>query len=288
MKIHWYPGHMTKAKRLVENTLKWIDVVVELADARAPLSTRNPEWDKLFQYKRRLLILNKSDLADASVTAAWQKYFKQQQMDIIVVDALKRNEVKSTLIQIEKQVREKTQGLLEKKGLRKVVRAMVVGIPNVGKSSFINSAAGRKPAKTEDRPGVTRGLQWINISPYLDLLDMPGMLWPRQDNEDVARKLAFLGSIPDDIMDKFELSCLLIQQLKETYPHLLKQRYKLSVLENEPEDILKQICVSRGFLISGGEPDVLRAAVTVLDEFRDAKIGRISLENPPAEGQTCD
>ena len=276
--INWFPGHMAKTLRLLEDQIRSVDAVIELCDARAPYATRNPLLMKLIGQKQHLLVLNKVDLADKAVTGAWLTYFSK-----IGVKAVKYKSIggkpREIFKLIEEAVRDKVEHM-KMRGAMKTVRVMVVGIPNVGKSTFINALKGQAIAKTADRPGVTRSNQWVKINPFLDLLDTPGMLWPRLDDQKTALRLAFLGSIRDEIMDSEQLAKELLKELSVIAPKELAARYKLeeSDLNMEPNALLESCCRHRGFLLSGGRYDTLRCAQIVLDEFRSAKIGRITLE----------
>lgn len=280
MNVHWFPGHMAKTRRMMAESLKIVDIAAELVDARLPLSSRNPEIDKLLQNKERILILNKSDMADQAVTEKWIDYFAGQNIPAVAVSASTGKGIGQITAMAKKVLREK-QERDEKRGIRRNVKMMVCGIPNVGKSSFINRLAGRASTKTGDRPGVTRGKQWIRLKDGVELLDMPGILWPKFDNQEAALRLAYTGAIRDEIMDVEELACQLLIFLKDSYREQLCQRYQLEEIEDkEPYEILEQICKKRGFLLSGGRFDTFRGANILLDEFRDCKLGCISLESP--------
>ena len=282
MNIQWYPGHMTKAKRAMKEDLKLIDLVIELVDARVPLSSRNPDIDDLGAGKARIVLLNKADLADEALNRRWAQWFTERGMHVVKIDA--RN--KGTLKQIQAVVQEACKEKIErdrKRGiLNRPIRAMVVGIPNVGKSTFINSFAGTTRAKAANKPGVTRGKQWISVGNF-DLMDMPGVLWKKFDSLETASNLAFIGSIRDDILDIEELACGLLSSVRGIYPAQLLARYKLeeSALALPPYDLLQAIGAKRGMLISGGEVDTERAAKMLVGEFRASKWGRLSLERPP-------
>ena len=279
MQIQWYPGHMAKAKRMLMENLKFIDVVIELVDARAPLATRNPDFDGLFSGKDRIVILNKSDLAEPAACKEWIAFYKEQgakAIEFVSTNAAKR---KAAIAQIESAAAEKVRRMKEK-GVIKTVRAMVVGIPNVGKSTFINRIAGSQRAQVGDKPGVTRSKQWVKISPYLELMDTPGLLWPKLENERLAQHLAFIGSIKDDIMDVERLAGNLLSELSVICPEALSMRYKKVVPGMDHYELLTAVCESRGFLLAGGDADTERAARIVLDEYRDGKIARVTLERP--------
>ena len=280
MNIQWYPGHMTKAKRNMQGYGKMIDLCIVLLDARVPASSANPDLEILFKDKPVLYILNKSDLADDKVTQQWISEFKKQGKAMIAVSCNAEFKIDRIIAAVKELMKEKIQKN-EEKGIQKTIKVMVTGIPNVGKSTFINRMAKRKGAKTGDRPGVTKGVQWIKISTELELLDTPGLLWPRFDDETVGIHLASIGSINDNILDREELVCKLIDILKEDYSERLRERYKLKTLEGKLSyDVLTEIGRNRGFVIRGGEVDTLRAANILLDEYRGGVLGRISLEQP--------
>ena len=279
--INWYPGHMAKSRRLLQDQLRAVDAVIELCDARAPLATRNPDLEKLTRGKARILILNKADLADDRETARWVEYFRSQNLS-----AMRFNSNGGKTKEILARIQEATRPAVERaaaRGVKKTVRLMIIGIPNVGKSTFINRIHGSGIAKASDRPGVTRSNQWVKIGPYLELLDTPGMLPPRMDDQDSARLLAYLGSIRDQIMNTEELAGQLLMHLQAINPAAVAARYKLPEGEiyDDPQLALEAACRGRGWLISGGRPDVDRAAALVLDEFRAGKAGKISIERAP-------
>ncbi len=275
--IQWFPGHMTKTRRLIEADLKMVDAVVEITDARIPQSSRNPILDELVGNKPRIMIMNKCDVADETATMSWSKYFESRGIRVIVCDCRSGKGINRFLPAVKKQLSEVIERRKARGMVGKALRLMVVGIPNVGKSSFINRMANSKKTKVGDRPGVTRGKQWVSIDKDVELLDMPGILWPKFDDNDVAQRLAFTGAVKDEVVDTAALGRALGELLLNDYPELLKDRYKI----NGEGDILVEIAKSRGMLISGGEPDIERAAAALLDEFRAGKIGRITLEHPP-------
>lgn len=279
MQIQWYPGHMTKAKRMLVENLKLIDVVIELVDARAPISTRNPDFDELFENKSRVVLLNKSDLAERNTTSAWISYFKANDIDASEFTATSSSKKKVAVALIEKAAEEKVKRMREK-GVNKTVRAMIVGIPNVGKSTLINTMAGYARAQVGDRPGVTQGKQWVKISPYLELMDTPGMLWPKFEDQTVAKRIAFIGSVRDDILDIEDIASQLLCELLKICPERVCERYKKLTAEDTMATVLDKVCQSRGFILSGGVFDTERAARIVLDEFRAGKIAKISFEHP--------
>lgn len=274
--IQWFPGHMTKTRRLIEADLKMVDAVVEITDARIPESSRNPILDELVKDKPRIMILNKCDYADERMTAAWKRFYEQRGMTVITCDCRSGKGINRFLPTVKNMLSE----LIERRKARgmvgKALRLMVVGIPNVGKSSFINRMANSKKTKVGDRPGVTRGKQWVSIDMDVELLDMPGILWPKFDDQTAAQRLAYTGAIKDDVMDVEALARGLGELLKADYPDLLKARYKIPC----EGDILTEIAKARGMLVSGGEPDTERAAAALLDEYRGGRIGKITLEAP--------
>ena len=280
MNIQWYPGHMTKAKRAMKEDIKLIDLVIELVDARVPLSSRNPDIDDLAKGKARMVLLNKSDLADERVNAQWAAWFEAKNIHAVKVDS--RN--KGTLKQVQSVVQEACKEKIErdrKRGImNRPIRTMVVGIPNVGKSTFINSFAGKACAKTGNKPGVTKGNQWIRLNKTLELLDTPGILWPKFEVQAVGLKLALIGSINDQILNKDDLACRCIRILKERYPGMVSQRFGLETEDKEPAAILEDVARLRSCLMKGGELDIARAAAMVLDDFRSGKLGRVTLERP--------
>lgn len=275
--IQWFPGHMTKTRRLIEADLKMVDAVVEVTDARIPESSRNPIIDELCGKKPRIMILNKCDAADEKATEAWRKFYEKQGMCVIVCDCRSGKGVNRFLPAVKKLLRELTERRKARGMIGKAMRLMVVGIPNVGKSSFINRMANSKKTKVGDRPGVTRGKQWVTIDKDVELLDMPGILWPKFEDKDVAQRLAFTGAVKDEVMDTEALARALGAVLLLDYPELMKARYGLK----GEEDVLVEIAGARKMLVSGGEPDTERAAAALLDEFRGGKIGKITLDKPP-------
>lgn len=279
MHFQWYPGHMTKAKRMMQENLKLIDLVIELVDARIPLSSRNPEIDELGKNKARLVLLNKADLAEEKWNDAWAKYFKNRGFAVLKVNSKKGGELKSIHGVIQEACKEKIERDRKRGILNRPVRAMVTGIPNVGKSTFINSLAGKSCTKTGNKPGVTKGKQWIRLNKQVELLDTPGILWPRFEDQKVGLKLAFIGSIKDEILNTEELAAELIRFIQMNYEGVLKQKYAIE----EDEDIyvtLSRIAQSRHCLVRGNELDTNKAATLLLDDFRGGKLGRLTLEYP--------
>ena len=281
--IQWFPGHMAKTRRLMKENLPLVDVVVEITDARVPASSRNPEMKNLVGGKPRVVVLNKCDMADEALTAEWIEYYRTNGVRAVAMDC-RSGKGLNKLVPTVKEVMKKELEKRAAKGMEgKPIRMMIVGIPNVGKSSFINRVAGGKRAKVEDRPGVTRGKQWVTLEKGIDLLDMPGVLWPKFDDKTVGEHLAFTGAIKDDILDTELLAMRLADLLNREYHSLLCERYRLTDEETagiEPYDLLSLIGAKRGMKISGGEVDTERAAAMLLDEFRGGKIGRMTLEIP--------
>ena len=305
--IQWFPGHMTKTRRMIAANLSLVDAVVEILDARVPQSSRNPEMDSMVGSKPRLLLLNKADMADPSATSRWIAAYRKQGFVALGMDCRSGKGVSNFAPAVREQLlpallekraahgfsgavrtalHDKIEAYAAKGQVGRAMRVMVLGIPNVGKSSFINRMAQSKRAKVEDRPGVTRTKQWVKIGSNMELLDMPGVLWPKFDDQTVAQKLAFTGAINDDVMDLEALACLLLQRLAVSYPKALEERYRMTDLQAIQEDgfaMLELLGRKRGMLISGGEVNTERAAITLLDEFRSGKLGRITLELPEQE-----
>lgn len=284
MNIQWYPGHMTKARRMMQENIKLIDLIIELVDARAPLSSRNPDIDELGRGKARLILLNKADLASEHWNKVWADYFREQGFFAVKLDSRNRAGMKEIQNVIREACREKIERDRKRGILNRPVRAMVAGIPNVGKSTFINSFAGKACTKTGNRPGVTKGAQWIRLNKQTELLDTPGILWPKFDDQEVGIRLAFLGSVNDEILNMQELAGRLACFLTEHFPEALKERYQNICLDHpEPHRLLLEIAGIRSCLTRGGEPDMERAASLLLDDFRSGRLGRITLEFPPDE-----
>lgn len=280
MNIQWYPGHMTKAKRAMKEDVKLIDLVIELVDARAPLASRNPDIDSLAAGKGRVILLNKADLASEKANAAWITYFESQGFQVMKIDARAKATLKQLNALIQEACKEKIERDRRRGILNRPVRAMVVGIPNVGKSTFINSFAGKAAAKTGNKPGVTKGNQWIRLNKQVELLDTPGILWPKFEDQRVGLLLAFLGSINDEILEKDELASELADYLRNITPGLLKERYGIEEDGKKPYELLDEIAAARACLTKGGVNDLTKAARLLLDEFRGGKLGRITLEMP--------
>lgn len=292
MDYQWYPGHMTKARRMMQENIGLVDLVIELADARIPLSSRNPDIDSLCGNKARILLMTKADMADPARTAKFQKYFEDRGFMVIAMDARTRKANEKIKAYVEKACAAKRERDKRRGIVGRPLRAMVVGIPNVGKSTFINSFAGKASAKTGNKPGVTRGKQWIRLNKNLELLDTPGILWPKFEDRQVGVNLALTGAIRQELLEEQELSLELLDFLQREYPSLLKERYAPEGAEWEfPMDnvkLLGEIAMSRNLLKTGGEPDWQRASKMILDDFRNGKTGRISLETPPEGGETSE
>lgn len=278
MEFQWYPGHMTKAIRQMQEDIKLIDLIVEIIDARIPISSRNPDIDKLGAGKARLIIMNKSDLADERASVKWMEFFKSKGFFVVQMDARTKNSMKKVTDTIEEACKEKRERDARRGIKNRPLRAMVVGIPNVGKSTFINSYAGRALAKTGNKPGVTKGKQWIRFGKGVELLDTPGILWPKFEDQKVGLNLALTGSIKDEILNIDDMSLALIDILAESYPTNLTNRYGIEL--GERVATLEAIARARGCIKSGGELDYTKAANLLVDEFRAGTLGRISLEQP--------
>ena len=282
MHFQWYPGHMTKAKRMMQENIKLIDIVVELVDARVPLSSKNPDIDELAKNKFRLILLNKTDLADKDATEKWAEYFRGQGFAVAKVNSQRGTGVKAINGLIQEACKEKIERD-RKRGIKnRPIRAMIVGIPNVGKSTFINSFAGKACTKTGNKPGVTKGKQWIKLNKNVELLDTPGILWPKFEDQAVGLRLALIGSIKDEIVNRSEMAIALIDFLKTSYPGMLAKRYEVKE-EMDRVTILEQIAENRNCLAKCGAFDLEKAAILLLDEFRSGKIGYITLEFPENE-----
>ena len=279
MHFQWYPGHMTKAKRMMQENIKLIDLVIELVDARIPLSSRNPDIDELGKNKARLVLLNKADLAEDKWNDAWAEYFKKKGFSVVNVNSRKGGGIKSIQGVIREACAEKIERDRKRGILNRPVRAMVVGIPNVGKSTFINALAGKACAKTGNKPGVTKGKQWIRLNKQVELLDTPGILWPKFEDQEVGLKLAFIGSIKDEVLQTEELAAELIHFLRTAYPEVLADKYDIEMDEDDYV-VLNHIAKSRNCIVRGNELDTEKAALLLLDDFRNGKLGRLTLEYP--------
>lgn len=277
MDYQWYPGHMTKAVRQMKEDIKLIDLIIELLDARIPISSRNPDIDSLGQNKARLVLLNKSDLADEEQNNKWIEYFKNKGIVALKINSKNKQGIKLINNAVNEECKEKIERNRKKGILNRPIRAMVVGIPNVGKSTFINAYAGRNCAKTGNKPGVTKGKQWIRLNKTLELLDTPGILWPKFDDQQIGMNLAFIGSMNDNILDVTELAYQLIKMLKILYPNVIKERYNIEG-HDDPLEVMYQIAEVRGCKLKGNQPDLEKTGKIVLDDFRSGKLGRITLD----------
>ncbi|MEY8523567.1 ribosome biogenesis GTPase YlqF [Lachnospiraceae bacterium 38-10] len=282
MNYQWYPGHMTKARRMMEENIKLIDLVIELVDARIPASSRNPDIDALGRNKSRLILLNKSDLADERAGKLWKEYFQGQGMYVLEVNSQSGSGMKAIHGLVQEACKEKIERDRRRGILNRPVRAMVVGIPNVGKSTFINSFAGKACTKTGNKPGVTKGKQWIRLNKSLELLDTPGILWPKFESQEVGLKLALIGSMNDNVVSAEEMAADLIKMLRESYKGALAKRYGVNE-EREAFELLRDIARKRGCLLKGEELDTEKAAALLLDDFRSGRLGRITLELPQTD-----
>lgn len=280
MNIQWYPGHMTKTRRQIEADLKQVDAVCEIVDARIPMSSRNPDIDAICGDKPRIMILNRMDLADPTASQRWADYFRNKGMAVVMTDCKSRKGITSFQPAVRSVLREKIERNAAR-GMNKPVRIMIVGIPNVGKSTFINQVSGRKGAKAENRPGVTRGKQWVTVDNGLLLLDTPGILWPKFEDPNTGMMLAYTGAVKDGILDIEELACNLIALLHKRYPEALKERYGIEAEQGIPGyELLELAGRRRGYLISGGEINTERMAKVLVDEYRSGKLGKFTLEEP--------
>lgn len=277
--INWYPGHMTKALRQMKEDIKLIDVVIELIDARIPYSSKNPDIDKLAENKKRVILLNKSDMADVKLTRQWKEHYEKAGYAVAVINSKTGNGVKAINDLVLKVCAEKIAKDRAKGILNRPMRAMIVGIPNVGKSTFINSFAGKACAKTGNKPGVTKGKQWIRLNKNVELLDTPGVLWPKFEDQQVGLRIAWIGSINEDILNPYDLSVKLCEYLYHNYPGILNQKYGIEECESG-EEILLRIAIKRACLLKGGIPDTNRVAIFVLDDFKNGRIGKITAEKP--------
>ena len=281
MNIQWYPGHMTKTRRMMEEDLKLVDAVCEILDARIPISSRNPDIDAICGKKPRMVILNRIDMADADLVSRWSNYFKGKGMAVIRTDCKSRRGINTFEPAVRQLLAEKLQRYAEKGQVGRPLKLMVVGIPNVGKSTFINQIAGRKGAKAENRPGVTRGKQWVNVDGGLLLLDTPGILWPKFDDPEVGMRLAYTGAVKEDVIDTETLACHFIALLAKYYPQTLSERYKLEAPEDaDGYELLQLAGKKRGYLVSGGEVNAERMAKALMDDYRSGKLGKLTLESP--------
>ncbi|WP_099190508.1 ribosome biogenesis GTPase YlqF [Tepidibacter mesophilus] len=280
MNINWYPGHMKKTKESLQKNLKLIDVVVELLDSRIPFSSKNPDVDNIIKDKPKVVVLNKFDMADPGKIKLWQDYYEAQGVKAIPVNTISGKGVDKIIQECREAIREKMEALIKKGRKERAIRLMIVGVPNVGKSTLINKLAGRKSTQTGDRPGVTKGNQWVKLKGNLELLDTPGILWPRFEDENVAMNLAFTRAIKDEILDVETLALRFIEKMVDIYPENLKERYKLEELGQTPLETMEMIGVKRGCLMARKEIDYTRVAKIVLNEFREGKTGKMTLEVP--------
>ena len=283
--IQWFPGHMTKAQRMIDESMRLVDGVCELLDARIPAASRNPDIDRLAGDKPRLIVLNRADLADPAMTQAWREHFRRQGIAALETDARSGKGVNQFPAAVRGVLKDRLAALEAKGQGSRPLRIMILGIPNVGKSTFINKLAGRRAAVAGDKPGVTRGKQWIAIDSGLEMLDTPGILWPKFDSQSVGESLALTNAIKADVIDREALAANFMLRLRDLYPGLIEQRYKFTPdPEKNGYELLEDAGRKRGFLISGGEVDIERMAATLLKEFHDGKLGRLSLEAPPKDG----
>ena len=281
MNIQWYPGHMTKTRRQMEQDIRLVDAVCEIVDARIPMSSRNPDIDAICGSKPRLMILNRIDMADPEETKKWAAYFRNQGMTVLETDCKNRKGTNQFAPKVKQLLKGKIQQNAARGMVGKTIRVMIVGIPNVGKSTLINQVSGRKSAKAENRPGVTRGKQWVTVEKGLELLDTPGILWPKFEDPQVGLKLSYTGAIKDDVVDIETLACNLIDLMGRKYPQVLEQRYKITVPEEFQGYELLELCGrKRGMLISGGEVDTERMSRVLLEEYRSGKLGKFTFESP--------
>lgn len=278
--INWFPGHMAKAKRELKENLKLVDVIIEIVDARIPRSSRNPDFDDIIGEKMRVIVLNKSDLADEKSNSRWVNYFKSQGNECVLINSLKGEGISSVLKVVNKIMEDKLKQSAEKGRVGRTIKAAVVGIPNSGKSSFINKLAGRNIAEVGNKPGVTRAKQWIKTQNNIELMDTPGILWPKLEQEEVALHLAYTGAIKYEILDTTDLLLKFIEEIVEKYPQSICERYKIEIEAKTPLEIYEEIARKRGFIVSRGEIDYERTANVVFDEFRKGLLNRISLEEP--------
>lgn len=279
MDINWYPGHMTGARRKMQEDIKLCDVVIELLDARIPGSSKNPDLDDLIGNKKRLIILNKADMADSALTEKWVNYYESKGIKVLTMDSRVRKQTLKVTAAVKEVCKEKIERDRRRGIAARPIKAMVAGIPNVGKSTFINSFVGKTSAKTGNKPGVTRGNQWIRISKDINLLDTPGILWPKFDNQQIGLNLSFIGSINDNILEMTEVAGEFISFLKDNYCNILAERYMIKDVDDVFQ-IMEEIAIAKKCVKKGGEPDIEKACILLLDDFRSGKLGRISLETP--------
>ena len=281
LNIQWYPGHMTKTRRMMEENLKLVDAVCEILDARIPISSRNPDLDAICGTKPRMIILNRIDLADPAMVRLWAEYFRSQGKAVVATDCKSKKGINGFVPAVRALLSDKLQRYAEKGQVGRPLKLMIVGIPNVGKYTFINQIAGRKGAKAENRPGVTRGKQWVTVDQGLLLLDTPGILWPKFDDPEVGMRLAYTGAVKDDVLDVESLGCSLMRMLWSRYPDAIRDRYKIEMPEDaQGWELMEAAGRKRGFLVSGGDVDLERMARVLLEEYRSCKLGRFTLETP--------
>lgn len=287
LNVQWYPGHMTKTRRQMEADLKLVDAVCEILDARIPYSSRNPDIAEICGNKPRMVILNRIDIADPEMTKKWADYFKSQGLFVIQTDCKSRKGINTFQPAVRTMLSEKLARYAEKGQTGRALKLMVVGIPNVGKSTFINQVTGAKRAKAENRPGVTRGKQWVNVSQSLLLLDTPGILWPKFEDKEVGMKLAYTGAVKEDVLDVESLACALLKMLWTRYPEAVKERYKIDMpADAEGWELLEACGRKRGFLVSGGEINLERMAKVLMEEYRSGKLGKFTFEDPSIYGES--
>jgi ribosome biogenesis GTPase A len=280
LQIQWYPGHMAKAKKLISESVKLVDMVIEVLDARIPASSINPEFDAYFSDKLRVVVLNKNDHADPEISQKWAENFRIKGLDVHLINSLSSSDIKRLKKSILALSEKKRNSIKQKKGINKVIRTMVVGIPNVGKSTLINSLSGAAKAKVGNKPGVTQGKQWVKVHNYLELLDTPGLLWPKLDDKTTALHLAYTGCIKEEILDLEEIARHFLDEMTQAYPDAILNRFGIDPNLKSGFALLDDICEKRGWIKSGGLPDRKRGAKQLLDEYRSGKLGRITLESP--------
>lgn len=280
MNINWYPGHMAKTKKQIIEDLKLIDIVIEILDARVPLASQNPDIEEIIKDKKKIILLNKADLADNNITKSWIDFYKNKGIKAIAVESNTSKGIKDVIEAIKLEYVNIKEKYMQKGRIGKAIRVMVVGIPNVGKSTFINSIAKRNTAKVGNKPGVTKQKQWIKVTNEIELMDTPGMLWPKLENKDFAMHLAFVGTIGDNAIDKEEIAYYLLEYLIKNYPERIKERFNIELEEKETMDVLEEIARKRGAIISGGNINMQKVSDIILNEFQNGKLGRITIELP--------
>ena len=278
--INWYPGHMAKTKKQIIEDLKLIDIVIEILDARVPLASQNPDIEEIIKDKKKIIVLNKADLADNNITKKWVEFYENKGIKAIAVESNNSKGIKDVIDSIKLEYETIKEKYSKKGRIGKAIRVMVVGIPNVGKSTFINSIAKRNTAKVGNKPGVTKQKQWIKITNEIELMDTPGMLWPKLDDKDLAMHLAFVGTIGDNAIDKEEIAYYLLEYLIKNYPERIKERFNIELEEKETMDVLESIARERGAIISGGNINMQKISDIILNEFQNGKLGRITIELP--------